>query len=523
MGRCLRPRHRHPPSPPSSRRHHCGASLAARVGSRTTLTISPTHTSAIIATHRPARLSTDHRHRLPTTDSSLLFSVPLFFVLCSREGTPMPDYQPIDLGSLCNAGVAAYGDAKPPPTGQASLHGLPFSIGGAAPDPARCFVGLGPGAAEGAVVVPVGATARHVIFAHALLDSRLLEGETVGVAVAHYSIRYADGTTERVPIRERFEIGAIPMWWSAFPFLAVPDRQDSMAPRYQGEWGEAGYRQTEADQGWPSHYYLWDWANPRPEQPIESIALEPAGRRVVLAAITLGQRDEQPLRRMPKRAAPDHAAAPRGRQQALRPGGGGRSRRGHLPLRPARAARRRVPGRPDAGLRPAGQQKQQPGLRRGGGHPLGHRHGEERRGDAGGGALGRAPAAGRGRDAARQARDRRQRPQLGARHRAGRGDRPARALPGAFPLARWPALPAAWPPQPRQLEPRHLAYRRGRRCAAGPDQLRLYRRRVPGLAAARRGDRGCGARLRVPAAARPADDRAGPAGADDCSSSAGPI
>ncbi|MFL5804355.1 MAG: CehA/McbA family metallohydrolase [Roseiflexaceae bacterium] len=213
----------------------------------------------------------------------------------------MSDYQPVDLGPLCNAGVAVYGEAAQPPTGSLTFHGLPFQIGGASPDPAHCFVGLGPGAAEDIITVPVGAAARHVIFVHALLDSRLLEGKPIGAVVAHYSIHYADGATERVPVRERFEIAAIPMWWSAYPFLAVPDQQDSMAARYRGDWGEAGYRQTEADQGWPAHYYLWDWSNPRPEQPIDTIAIEPAGRRVVVAAITLGQRDEQPLRRVAKR------------------------------------------------------------------------------------------------------------------------------------------------------------------------------------------------------------------------------
>jgi hypothetical protein len=214
----------------------------------------------------------------------------------------MLDYEPVDLGSLCNTGIAIYGPTEQPPTGRMTFHGLPFLIGGAAPDPARCFVGLGPGATDSTLTVPVGATARRVLFAHALLDSRLLEGAPVGAVVAHYTVRYADGATSRVPVRERFEIAAIPMWWSAYPFLAVPDNQDHLAPRYRGDWGEAGERQTEAHQGWPGHYYLWDWTNPRPDQPIESIALEPAGRQVVVAAITLGHRDEQPLRRMPKRA-----------------------------------------------------------------------------------------------------------------------------------------------------------------------------------------------------------------------------
>src|SRR4029453_17031285 len=216
--------------------------------------------------------------------------------------TPMPDYEPVDFGPRCNAGIAIYGSAAAPPTGRMTFHGLPFLVGGAAPDPGGCFVAFGPGAADSAVTIPISAAARHMLFAHALLDSRLLENAPVGEVVAHYTIRYNDGATERVPIRERFEIAAIPMWWSAYPFLAVPDQPDHLAPRYGGAWGEAGERQSEAHQGWPAHYYLWDWVNPRPDQPIDSITFEPAGRQVVVAAITLGQLDEQPLRRMPKRA-----------------------------------------------------------------------------------------------------------------------------------------------------------------------------------------------------------------------------
>ncbi|HWQ13261.1 MAG TPA: CehA/McbA family metallohydrolase [Roseiflexaceae bacterium] len=213
----------------------------------------------------------------------------------------MKDYEPLDLGPLCNAGAALYGPEATPPTGRTLLHGLPFLIGGEAPDPARCFVALGPGGAEAPLAVAVGATARHLLFAHALLDSRILQGGPVGDVVAHYSVRYADGEQVSVPVRERFEIAAIPMWWSAYPFLAVPDQKDSLMPRYEGRFSAAGERQAEADQGWPEYFYLWDWANPRPEEPIAEVQLEPAGRRVVVAAITLGQLDEQPLRRMPKR------------------------------------------------------------------------------------------------------------------------------------------------------------------------------------------------------------------------------
>src|SRR4051794_29002317 len=113
----------------------------------------------------------------------------------------MLDYQTIDLASLCNAGSAIYGLEKTPPIGQLAFHGLPFLIGGLAPDPERCFVALG--SADAAISVPIGVAARHVLFAHALLDSRLLENAQVGEVVAHYLIRYRDGASLRVPVRER--------------------------------------------------------------------------------------------------------------------------------------------------------------------------------------------------------------------------------------------------------------------------------------------------------------------------------
>jgi hypothetical protein len=212
----------------------------------------------------------------------------------------LADYQPLDLRALCNAAAAVYGHAAAPaPIGNLSFHGLPFLIGGATPDPERCLIDLG--AASGPVRVPIGAAARQLLVAHALLGSRILQGEPVGAVVAHYTLRYADGEELRAPIRERFEIGPIPMWWSAYPFLAVPDEKDYLLSRYHGEWGYGGNRQAELSQGWPTHFYLWAWPNPRPDQPIAELVLEPGGRQVIVGAVTLGHRDEEPLRRMAKR------------------------------------------------------------------------------------------------------------------------------------------------------------------------------------------------------------------------------
>src|SRR5262245_5995170 len=118
----------------------------------------------------------------------------------------MPDYQPIDIGPFCNAGGALYGPGAAPPIGQLTFHGLPFLIGGVAPNPEQCFVALGSGSADAGIHVPIGVAARHVLFAHALLDSRLLENGPIGEVVAHYSVRYANGEIVRIPVRERFEI-----------------------------------------------------------------------------------------------------------------------------------------------------------------------------------------------------------------------------------------------------------------------------------------------------------------------------
>src|SRR5207244_1211917 len=97
--------------------------------------------------------------------------------------------------------------------------------------------------------IPVSSTARHAIVAHALLESKLPEGEPVGRVIANYIFRYADGSQIRMPIRERFEICVVPTAWGQQPFHAWPDEKNHLAPRYEGRWENAGARQAEAFQG----------------------------------------------------------------------------------------------------------------------------------------------------------------------------------------------------------------------------------------------------------------------------------
>jgi hypothetical protein len=239
----------------------------------------------------------------------------------------MPDYEPIDLGDLCNAGTAFVSPDARPPIGSQLFHGLPFAIAG---DPTRCFIGFGGEQVHGGcVTVPLGQTARRVLFAHALLESAVMEGENFGRIVAHYVFRYAEGEEVRVPIRERFEVGAVaPAQGGGSPFLAVPDQKEMLMPRSEGRWEAAGRRQTEASRGGARGYTLWAWENPQPERVLASVTLEPAdwqrdpgadpplARKFLVAAITLAHVDEPPFYRAGKQAVkitlpqPEDAARP---------------------------------------------------------------------------------------------------------------------------------------------------------------------------------------------------------------------
>ena len=235
----------------------------------------------------------------------------------SSKIDPSHDYIPLDLSDHCNEGTAQLPSAwrkgsgeydslpfdNDIPIGEQNFHGLPFQIGPKIPTPECCFLGFGAidASNQARVIIPVRQQARKIIFAHSLLESDLYSGGPLGEVVANYSLRFADGEQLRVPIRERFEIAALPTPWGGFPFLAVPDRNEELMPRSAGEWGLLGARQIGAYRLDPRSYWLWAWPNPRPEKVIESIIIEPNGRRFIVAAITLGQADEPPFYRTGKR------------------------------------------------------------------------------------------------------------------------------------------------------------------------------------------------------------------------------
>ncbi len=241
------------------------------------------------------------------------------------------DYETLYLSDQCNAGVELYAPQNlaadgtylqplpaAPPTGSQTFHGLPFQIGPQDGGEGPCFVAFGPtgGLHREKVVIPVGKTARHILFAHAVLETRLWQGGPLGVEIARYVLCYQDGAQESLPIRERFEIGVIPLPWGQFPFLAVPDQKHYLEDRAAGRWARTGFRLTEVGWAIPQGYYLWSWENRRPETEIARIEIQPGPQRFLVAAITLGHLAEDPFPRQARRpvkislADPARAAGP---------------------------------------------------------------------------------------------------------------------------------------------------------------------------------------------------------------------
>ena len=82
----------------------------------------------------------------------------------------MPDYQPLNLSSLCNVGAEIIGENVTPAMGTQTFHGLPFQIG----VEGNCFLGFGNEINTEPAVIPLNATPKRIIVAHRLLESKNL-------------------------------------------------------------------------------------------------------------------------------------------------------------------------------------------------------------------------------------------------------------------------------------------------------------------------------------------------------------
>lgn len=218
----------------------------------------------------------------------------------------MPGYEPIDLSVHRNARVEAFAAGPNLPTlpvGDVFLRGLPFQIGeGVGGTP---YVRVGPGGHTEPLHIPFPWPARTIVVAHLLLDSEVPRGGPAGRPVADYVIGLDDGTSITVPIRELFEIGtlfrpdpsgATAAAWrvGSASFLAAPDVPDRLHDRASGPWSQAGRRMMESEQGFPDGYRLWSWRDPDGRR-ATSFEIRPTGAPFIVAGVTVGDLDEDPI------------------------------------------------------------------------------------------------------------------------------------------------------------------------------------------------------------------------------------
>lgn len=224
-----------------------------------------------------------------------------------------PAYEPVDLSTLCNAGLALLEGHRPPPVGAVTFHGIPFRIGDPADEQAPCFVLLEPGAPSARV--SVSRRGDRFILAHRWLRRAGPEMDPApGTPMAEYTFHLGDGTAEVVPVRERFEIAAVADegWDASGPFLAAGTSELVLLDRYEGRWEEIGQRQCETIYTGLSDYFLWVWEHPHPEVPVREIELVALQEQVLLAAITVANAREHPFPREAARTVRISAVAPSG-------------------------------------------------------------------------------------------------------------------------------------------------------------------------------------------------------------------
>ena len=199
----------------------------------------------------------------------------------------MPDYEPIDLTSLCNRPLSVVGSSEIRP-GLQEFRGLPFEI---ARDTERCLIELD---SDATVISLHNRVVYTVLFLHRLMSSDLLDGGPIGRPVAHYRFEFADGSQASRDIRERFEIALPRSWIRDHPALALPSLGHQLPSRFSGELSRAGRRPTGVVDN-PSSFYIWAWRNPKPAIPLKAVVIEPTGVPFVIGAVTIGHVDESPL------------------------------------------------------------------------------------------------------------------------------------------------------------------------------------------------------------------------------------
>jgi hypothetical protein len=215
-------------------------------------------------------------------------------------------YRSVDLSAAWNADVGIFEDPQDVQLGERMLYGIPFRFG----TPAAAVLHLQRGESA---TMPIARRARWIVFAHAVHEADLYEGGSIGEPVGDYTLRYADGRSHRIGLRQRFEIGPtprrwngrpLPLDWGQTPFLAFNDAEHELMDRACGRYDEAGARfvdirdpQSRVPYVLPYRFYLWAMPNPLPDIELAAIEATATGSSLLIGAITTSELDEPPFTR----------------------------------------------------------------------------------------------------------------------------------------------------------------------------------------------------------------------------------
>ncbi|MCD6416502.1 MAG: CehA/McbA family metallohydrolase [Planctomycetes bacterium] len=186
------------------------------------------------------------------------------------------------------------------PRGSRRFWGIPYELAseGATPNVLRLSEGT-------EQTVRVGAAATHLCFLH-YWEGKLPEGDDAGgQPLGEYEVRYADGESESVPIRCRFEVGWDSHQWGQALYAAVGHEEmttlDFMSQEARRSPGWGG---IQCDTGSSGMSAPWVFAliNPRPEREIASVLLRCDDEEALcVVGLTLYEGPGHPLRHAARR------------------------------------------------------------------------------------------------------------------------------------------------------------------------------------------------------------------------------
>lgn len=215
----------------------------------------------------------------------------------------------IDLAAIADADIseAMKAAARHAPTGRCVCWGIPFQIARAvALTTEPITVHTEPFAAKWLVFMHTSDLKPAELNSDGLISPMRGEGRLAEHA-ANYTVLYADGTEEALPIRRRFQIGAFKWRWGETCFEAVihhknyPVRHSPEHP--SPHWGTSQTR-VKSMHGWPWTNWLWAWENPHDDAIVGfRFEMVGGGGTVVISAVSGGNPTSLPLRWRPRRKA----------------------------------------------------------------------------------------------------------------------------------------------------------------------------------------------------------------------------